>query len=275
MTGPVGRSVATRRRPRPPVPRAASAPSTGPVPDQSIVSSGGAGSPMLNWITAWGSSGIARRSLLPGLAVDERGDLAVNVADLVGAQRLVPLVEEVAQRVDPLGGRLDVDDRRRGVGVQPVEAVAAGGDRARPGSAPSASRGCRCRPAARTAGRPRTPPGGRGCGRRAARPARSEIPSTSPVPVVLAGAIAGPCLERARPRSRSRRRCCWPVDVVADTGAGVGDVGARRARRARRVAARAAAAGGEGQRGQQPAVRRSSRFASRANRSLTRARHGR
>src|SRR6185437_9145862 len=45
-------------------------------------------------------------------------------------QRLMPLVKEVAQRVDPLGGGLDVDDAVGGVGVQPVDACATAGDRA-------------------------------------------------------------------------------------------------------------------------------------------------
>ena len=52
---------------------------------------------MSNWMSAWGSSGIARRLVFHSLPLKKRGDPAVHVAHLVGAQRLVPLVEEVAE----------------------------------------------------------------------------------------------------------------------------------------------------------------------------------
>src|SRR5438874_1584683 len=50
-----------------------------------------------------------------------RADEGPAVArDLVGTQRLVPLVEEVPERVDPVRGRLDVDDPVVRVRVKPV-----------------------------------------------------------------------------------------------------------------------------------------------------------
>src|SRR5450755_3233606 len=63
------------------------------------------------------------RILGPRLAIDERRDLAGGGPDLVGAQRLAPLVEEVAEGVDPRARRLDVDDAVGGVRVKPVVAL--------------------------------------------------------------------------------------------------------------------------------------------------------
>ena len=63
--------------------------------------------------------------LIP-LAVVDRRDRTGGRAHLSRAERLPPFVEEVAQRVGALNGRLDGDDAVRGVGVQPVEAAAAG-----------------------------------------------------------------------------------------------------------------------------------------------------
>ena len=120
-----------------------------PVCDHVTLTSGGAGSPMSSWISAWGVSGMSRRLLLPELAVVVRGDPPADRADLVGGERLVPLVEEVAQRVDALGRRLDVDDPVGGVGVQPVDALAAARPPGPARSARSSSRGSRSRPGAR------------------------------------------------------------------------------------------------------------------------------
>jgi hypothetical protein len=64
------------------------------------------------------------------LAVVERGHLAGGRAGLVAAQRLAPDVEHVAQGERAVYRRLDVDDAVSGVRVQPVQAVAAGDERA-------------------------------------------------------------------------------------------------------------------------------------------------
>jgi O-acetylserine/cysteine efflux transporter len=56
-----------------------------------------------------------------GLAVVDRGDVAPGRTDLPGAERLAPLVEELAEGVAAVDGRLDVDDAVGGVRVQPVE----------------------------------------------------------------------------------------------------------------------------------------------------------
>src|ERR1035437_8173285 len=69
-------------------------------------------------------------ALGPQLAVHEGGDLALRRPHFGRAERLVPFVEEVAQGVDPPRRGLDVDDPVGSVGVQPVDALAAGGDRA-------------------------------------------------------------------------------------------------------------------------------------------------
>src|ERR1700722_5064636 len=55
-------------------------------------------------------------------AVHDHGHLSAGRANLVRSEGLVPLVEEITERIGPLHRRLDVDDPVRGVGVQPVEA---------------------------------------------------------------------------------------------------------------------------------------------------------
>src|SRR5260370_472889 len=64
------------------------------------------------------------------LAVVDHGNVPAGRAGLARPERLAPFVEEVAQGVGALNRRLDVDDAVRGVGVQPVEAVPAGAERA-------------------------------------------------------------------------------------------------------------------------------------------------
>jgi hypothetical protein len=72
---------------------------------------------------------VARIGRIP-LAVIDGDDLPGGRADLVRAERLAPYVEEITERVGPLDRGLDVDDAVGGVGVQPVEAGAAGDERA-------------------------------------------------------------------------------------------------------------------------------------------------
>jgi hypothetical protein len=73
------------------------------------------------------------RVALEDLAVVQGHHAAAGRADPAGAQRLAPLVEEVAQGVVPLDRRLDVDDAVGGVRVQPVEAGSLLDERARRG----------------------------------------------------------------------------------------------------------------------------------------------
>src|SRR6266516_7110546 len=84
------------------------------------------GLPTSSWIRACALSGMSRGFPLIPLAVVDRRDRTGGRAHLSRAERLPPFVEEVAQRVGALNGRLDGDDAVRGVGVQPVEATAAG-----------------------------------------------------------------------------------------------------------------------------------------------------
>jgi imidazole glycerol-phosphate synthase subunit HisF len=70
------------------------------------------------------------RVALEHLAVVEGHHVPGLRPDPVGAERLAPYVEEVAQGVGPLDGRLDVDDAVGGVRVQPVKAGSAGDERA-------------------------------------------------------------------------------------------------------------------------------------------------
>ena len=62
------------------------------------------------------------RVTLEDLAVVDRHHVPASRANLGGAERLPPLVEEVAQRVGPVHRGLDVDDAVSSVRVQPVEA---------------------------------------------------------------------------------------------------------------------------------------------------------
>src|ERR1700694_3488927 len=66
------------------------------------------------------------RSWIAGkrLAVDIGAHHPVCRPDLCRAQWLVPDIEVVAEGVDALAGRLDMDDPVRSVGVQPVKALA-------------------------------------------------------------------------------------------------------------------------------------------------------
>src|SRR3984893_19274219 len=65
-------------------------------------------------------SWVARKRL----AVNKGRHRPMLRSDLRRAQRLVPDIEVVAQRVHALARRLDVDDPVRRVGMQPVEALA-------------------------------------------------------------------------------------------------------------------------------------------------------
>ncbi len=76
-----------------------------------------------------GERDVARVALVD-LAVVEGHHGPGGRAGPVGAERLAPLVEEVAQGEGPLDRRLDVDDAVRGVRVQPVETVPVGCERA-------------------------------------------------------------------------------------------------------------------------------------------------
>jgi len=73
------------------------------------------------------------RVALEDLAVVDRHHVPAGRADLAGAERLPPLVEEVAQRVGPVHRGLDVDDAVGGVRMQPVEAGSLLDERARRG----------------------------------------------------------------------------------------------------------------------------------------------
>ena len=70
------------------------------------------------------------RVLRPRLAVEERGDLALLASHRRPAQRLIPLVEEVAERVDPHARGLDMDHAVGRVGVEPVIALLRAPERA-------------------------------------------------------------------------------------------------------------------------------------------------
>ena len=59
------------------------------------------------------------------LAVEERRHVPGGAANLSGAQRLPPYVEELPERVDAPDRRFDMDDTRGVMGVQPVQALAA------------------------------------------------------------------------------------------------------------------------------------------------------
>ena len=179
----------------------------GLVPDQRGLWDGTAGAPTSSWIAAWGTQRDRRGGpSSSGLPLTNAVTLPVALGHLRPAERLAPLVEEVAQRVDPLGGRLDVDDAVGGVGVQPVDALAA---RRRTGPSGVC---CATGPTipiaagqrARTARR-RTPAGASGCGRRAARPARTGSRRPWRPGRAGGGRQLGPSLERDRPRARAAR----------------------------------------------------------------------
>ena len=63
--------------------------------------------------TVCGLSGMSRRLFVHGLPLTSAVTLPDAPADAIGAQRLVPDVKEVAERVDPLRRGLDVDDAVR------------------------------------------------------------------------------------------------------------------------------------------------------------------
>src|SRR6266851_4172859 len=72
---------------------------------------------------------VARVALIH-LAVVDRHDMALDRPERRWSERLAPLVEEVAKRVGAVDRRLDVNDAVRRMGVQPVQAGSALGDRA-------------------------------------------------------------------------------------------------------------------------------------------------
>ncbi len=76
-----------------------------------------------------GERDVAGVALVQAAVVD-RGDMPAGRPDLPRPERQAPLVEEVAQGVDAVHRRLDVDNAVGGMGVQPVEAVPADDERA-------------------------------------------------------------------------------------------------------------------------------------------------
>jgi hypothetical protein len=64
---------------------------------------GTAGWPTFAWMSSCGISGMSRGLFFQSLAVHDPRRLAGDRADLRSGERLVPLVEELPERVDPLG----------------------------------------------------------------------------------------------------------------------------------------------------------------------------